>query len=51
MPNWLIVMLTAMFFLIGVSAAVFTFKECGWKTLFLGNGGFSAAMMGMCKEN
>lgn len=50
MSNWLIVVLAVLFLWIGIGAVVFTWKECGWKTLILGNGGFAAAATGMCEE-
>jgi hypothetical protein len=48
MPNWLIVMLSVLFLIIGIGAVGFTWKECGAKTLILGNGGLAAAATGMC---
>jgi hypothetical protein len=46
-PIWFRI-LFVVFFIIGVAFAVFTFKECGVKALFLGNGATYAAMTGMC---
>ena len=48
-PAWAWIV-AVVFLLIGVSAVAFTFKECGWKTLLLGNGGFYAAALGLCEE-
>lgn len=39
------------FVLIGVLTTAYSFKECGAKAFFLGNGGFYAAITGMCEEN
>ena len=46
-PFWFKI-LAAVFLVIGIAAAVFTFQECGVKALFLGNGAAYAAMSGMC---
>jgi len=43
-PRWVYVV----WFVLAVSVVVFTFKECGAKTLLLGNGASGAAFMGMC---
>jgi hypothetical protein len=34
---------------LGITIAVYTFKECGVRALLLGNGGPAAAFMGMCE--
>jgi hypothetical protein len=47
-PTWIKV-LWVIFLVAGVAAAVYTFKECGTKALFLGNGGLYAAATGMCE--
>jgi hypothetical protein len=31
-----------------IGAVGYTWKECGWKTMLLGKGGFPAAAMGLC---
>lgn len=33
---------------LGIATAVYTFKECGWRALALGNGAAAAAFTGMC---
>lgn len=48
MPNWLIVMLSVLFLIIGIGAVGFTWSKCGARTLVLGNGGLAAAATGMC---
>jgi hypothetical protein len=48
MPNWIIGMWIVIFLVLGLAALSFTFSKCGWKTLILGNGGFAAAVTGMC---
>jgi hypothetical protein len=47
-PAWAYA-LAVVFFVLGVSSVAYTWSECGWKTLLLGNGGFYAAIMGLCK--
>ena len=42
--------LAVVFLVIGIASAVFTFKECGTRALFLGNGATYAAMTGMCDQ-
>jgi len=49
MTKGLMVVLAIMILWIGISAVIFTWRECGAKTLLLGNGGFYAAAMEMCK--
>jgi len=39
---------TVICLVLGIAALTYTFKECGMKTFFLGNGGFYAAATGMC---
>lgn len=46
-PGWAYVVALVVL-VVGVSAMVFTFTHCGWKTFFLGSGGFYAASMGLC---
>lgn len=48
MRNWLIVILKILFLALGMSIVVYTWSKCGAKTLVLGNGGFAAAVTGMC---
>lgn len=48
-PTWIKV-LWVIFLVASIAATVYTFKECGAKALFLGNGGFYAAVTGMCDE-
>lgn len=33
----------------GIALTVYTFQECGWKAMFLGNGAAYAAFTGMCE--
>jgi hypothetical protein len=46
-PTWWYA-LAALMLVLGVSALVYTWQECGWKTLMLGSGGFYNAVMGLC---
>lgn len=46
-PRWVYIVVVV-WFVLAVSVAVFTFKECGAKALLLGNGAGTAAVMGMC---
>jgi hypothetical protein len=48
-PRW-VYFAIAVWAVLAVSLAVFTFKECGAKALLLGNGAGAAAFMGMCDE-
>jgi hypothetical protein len=48
MPRWIIVMWFVICFVLGIAALSYTWKECGAKTLILGNGGLAAAATGMC---
>jgi hypothetical protein len=41
--------LIALFFVLGIAQLAYTWNECGWRTLLLGNGGFWAAQMGLCE--
>lgn len=34
---------------IGIGVTIYTFNECGAKTLFLGSGGLYAVYTGMCE--
>lgn len=46
-PKWAYVLIV-IWFVLAVSAAVFTFSKCGAKALLLGNGAAAAAFTGMC---
>jgi len=48
MNRTLIIIIIAVWAVIAISASVYAFQQCGAKTLLLGNGGFFAAMTGMC---
>jgi len=48
MNRTLIAILIAVWAVIAISAIVYTFQQCGARTFLLGNGGFFAAMTGMC---
>lgn len=48
-PTWFKIV-SAIVLILGIASTVYTFKECGMKALFLGNGGFYAAISGMCNE-
>lgn len=50
MNNTVFVIIGVVVLVLGISGLTFTFKECGWKTLLLGNGGFYAAVMGLCDD-
>ena len=47
-PTWYKIVF-AFFTILSIAATIYTFKECGTKAFFLGNGGFYAAISGMCK--
>lgn len=48
MPNWIFGMWMVICLVLGLAALSFTWSKCGAKTLFLGNGGLTAAATGMC---
>lgn len=48
-PVWAWI-LGSMFAVIATGVIAFTWKECGWKTVLLGNGGFYAAVLGLCDD-
>lgn len=48
-PLWFKI-LSVIFLIVGIASAVYSFKECGTKAFFLGNGAFYAAASGMCEE-
>lgn len=48
MNRFAIVMVVGFVTLLGLSALVFSFKECGWKTFLYGNGAVYAAATGAC---
>jgi hypothetical protein len=50
MNKTVFIVIVVVVLVLGISAITFTFKECGWKTLLLGNGGFYAATMGLCDD-
>lgn len=50
MNNTIFIAIGVIVVVLGISGLAFTFKECGWKTLLLGNGGFYAAVMGLCDD-
>ena len=49
-PVWAYIV-AVMFLIVASGAISFTWKECGWKTMLLGNGGFFAAVSGMCEND
>jgi hypothetical protein len=48
-PAWTYVV-GLVFLLMAITTIGYTWKSCGWKTLLLGNGGFYAAVLGLCEE-
>lgn len=48
MPRWIFVMWIVLIMVLSLSALTYTWSKCGAKTLILGNGGFAAAVTGMC---
>jgi hypothetical protein len=48
-PAWTYVV-GLIFLLMAITAISYTWRACGWKTLLLGNGGFYAAVLGLCEE-
>lgn len=46
-PRW-VYLVAVIWFVLAVGAFSFTWSKCGAKTLLLGNGGFTAAFIGMC---
>lgn len=48
-PVWFRIMFV-LFMIFGIASSVYTFSKCGMKSFFLGNGGFYAAMSGMCDQ-
>jgi hypothetical protein len=48
-PAWTYVV-GLVFLLMAITSIGFTWSKCGAKTLLLGNGGFYAAVLGLCEE-